>query len=165
MAGGVSVVETVRLVDLERDGDALLHLLDHYASDPMGGGKPLSPEVKQQLIPQLQSRSDYLGIIALHGEQAIGLINAFEGFSTFAAKPLMNIHDVIVASEYRGNGLAQRMMAKVEEIARERGCCKLTLEVLSNNHVAQAAYRKFGFGVYELDPEVGGAVFWEKALS
>ena len=164
MAGGVPVVETVRIVDLDKDGDAVLQLLDHYAQDPMGGGKPLSEEVKQNLIPQLQSRSDYLGVIAFNNETPVGLINCFEGFSTFAARPLMNIHDVIVASDYRGNGLAQRMMEKVEEVARERGCCKLTLEVLSNNHVAQTAYRKFGFGVYELDPEAGGAVFWEKGL-
>ena len=164
MAGGVSVVETIRIVDLDKDGDALLQLLDHYACDPMGGGKPLSQEVQQNLIPQLELRSDYLGVIAFSQDIPVGLINCFEGFSTFAAKPLMNIHDVIVSEEYRGNGLAQRMMAKVEEVARERGCCKLTLEVLSNNHAAQAAYRRFGFGVYELDPEAGGAVFWEKGL-
>ena len=164
MAGGIQVVETVRTVDLKRDGDGLLQLLDHYARDPMGGGKPLSADVKQNLIPQLQSRSDYLGVIAFHEAQPVGLINAFEGFSTFAAKPLMNIHDVIVSEECRGNGLAQRMMEKVEEAARERGCCKLTLEVLSNNLVAQAAYRKYGFGSYTLDPAAGVAEFWEKTL-
>lgn len=165
MAGGVPVVEiTVRVVALDEDGAAVLQLLDHYASDPMGGGRPLSTQVRQNLIPQLKSRSDYLGVIAHQGEQAIGLINAFEGFSTFAAKPLMNIHDVIVVSNCRGNGLAQRMMHKLEECARERGCCKLTLEVLSNNHAAQAAYRRFGFGAYELDPDAGQALFWQKRL-
>ncbi len=164
MAGDLSVVETLRVVDLKNDGDAVLQLLDHYARDPMGGGKPLADEVKQNLIPQLQKRNDYLGVLALVDEQPAGLINAFEGFSTFAAKPLMNIHDVIVASDYRGNGLAQRMMSKLEELARERGCCKLTLEVLSNNTVAQNAYRKFGFGAYELDPEAGQALFWQKSI-
>lgn len=164
MAGGVPVVETVRTVNLGRDGDALLQLLDHYARDPMGGGKPLSAEVRHKLIPHLKLRSDYHGIIAFHNEIPIGLINAFEGLSTFAAKPLMNIHDVIVASEYRGNGLAQRMMGRVEELARECGCCKLTLEVLSNNIVAQNAYRRFGFAGYELDPQAGQALFWQKPL-
>jgi ribosomal protein S18 acetylase RimI-like enzyme len=164
MAGSISVVEEIRPVALERDGDALLQLLDCYARDPMGGAAPLPEQVQQNLIPQLQARSDYLGMIAFHDEKAVGLINAFEGFSTFVAKPLMNIHDVIVVSELRGNGLAQRMMEKVEEIARERGCCKLTLEVLSNNTAAQKAYRKFGFAAYELDPEAGQALFWQKAL-
>ncbi len=164
MAGGVPLVESVRRVELTTDGEAVLQLLDHYARDPMGGGEPLSETVQQNLIPQLQQRSDYLGVIALHGDNPVGLINAFEGFSTFAAKPLLNIHDVIVANEYRGNGLAQRMLEKIEQLARERGCCKLTLEVLSNNEVAQGAYRKFGFGAYELDPEAGQALFWQKPI-
>jgi ribosomal protein S18 acetylase RimI-like enzyme len=167
VAGGLSVVETIRPVELEGpegDGTALLQLLDSYARDPMGGGNPLSAEVRGNLIPQLQQRSDYLGIIAFYGEQPVGLINAFEGFSTFSARPLLNIHDVIVAEEFRGSGLSQRMMEKVEQLARQRGCCKLTLEVLSNNTVAQNAYRKFGFSAYQLDSGAGQALFWQKAL-
>jgi ribosomal protein S18 acetylase RimI-like enzyme len=165
VAGSLSVVETIRPVDLGGpDGDALLQLLDNYARDPMGGGTPLSAEVQRLLIPQLRQRSDYLGVIAFCDGQPAGLINAFEGFSTFAARPLLNIHDVIVAPEFRGGGLSQRMMVKVELLARERGYCKLTLEVLSNNTVAQGAYRKFGFGAYELDPAAGQALFWQKPL-
>ena len=164
MAGGVSVVETIRPVELDRDGAALLQLLDSYATDPMGGGKPLPEEVQQTLIPNLKARDDYLGVIAFYDNNPAGLINAFEGFSTFAAKPLMNIHDVIVVSEFRGKGLAQRMMEKLEQLAHERGCCKLTLEVLSNNQAAQSAYRKFGFEAYQLDPEAGEALFWQKPI-
>lgn len=159
-------VEHIRVVEFERgDGEAVLRLLDCYASDPMGGGRPLSDEVKANLIPRLRARHDYLGVIAFHDHEPVGLINAFEGFSTFAARPLMNIHDVIVAPTARGQGLAQRMLEQVEQLARERGCCKLTLEVLSNNEVAKGAYRKFGFGAYELDPEAGVAVFWEKVIT
>ena len=40
----------------------------------------------------------------------------------------------------------------------------LTLEVLEGNKVAQAAYRASGFAGYELDPEVGRAMFWQKKL-
>jgi hypothetical protein len=30
--------------------------------------------------------------------------------------------------------------------------------------LAQSTYEKFGFGGYELDPEMGGAMFWQKSL-
>ena len=50
-------------------------------------------------------------------------------------------------------------LAKVEEIAKAKGCCKITLEVLSNNEVAKASYSKYGFKGYELDPKVGHAIF------
>ena len=160
------MVEIIREIDLAdaRDSAALLSLLDGYARDPMGGGEPLSEEVRIALIPQLKRCGHYLGVIAWHGETPVGLINGFEGFSTFAARPLLNIHDIVVTPAVRGTGLSQRLLAKVEEIARIRGCCKLTLEVLSNNHVAQDAYRKFGFEAYQLDPQAGQALFWQKSL-
>lgn len=160
------MVELIRVIDLHdpRDGAALLELLDGYARDPMGGGEALDDEVQRSLIPQLLQRSDYLGVIAWHDDTPVGLVNCFEGFSTFAARPLLNIHDIVVAQTVRGSGLSQRLLAKVEELARLRGCCKLTLEVLSNNHVAQGAYRKFGFAAYQLDPEAGQALFWQKSL-
>ena len=56
------------------------------------------------------------------------------------------------------------MLGKVELLARDRGCCKLTLEVLEGNAVARSAYEKFGFTGYELDPAMGKAHFWEKKL-
>jgi ribosomal protein S18 acetylase RimI-like enzyme len=86
------------------------------------------------------------------------------GFSTFKARPLINIHDIVVIEDYRGLQLSQLMLKKVEEVARVRNCCKLTLEVLQGNEVAQNAYDKFGFGGYELDPEMGGTMFWQKSL-
>ena len=38
----------------------------------------------------------------------------------------------------------------VEEIALERNCCKLTLEVLEKNYIAINSYKKFGFNQYQL---------------
>lgn len=99
----------------------------------------------------------------IDGEPA-GLINCVEGFSTFACMPLVNIHDVIVAKKFRRLGLTDKMLAKVEQMAQERGACKLTLEVLEGNNVAQNAYIKAGFDSYELDPAMGKAMFWQKTL-
>ncbi len=56
------------------------------------------------------------------------------------------------------------MLSTVEQIAQDKGCCKLTLEVLEANQPAQQAYTKFGFSGYELDPRAGKALFWEKLL-
>jgi ribosomal protein S18 acetylase RimI-like enzyme len=97
------------------------------------------------------------------GEPA-GLINCFEAFSTFKCKPLVNIHDVVVEKNFRGLGVSQLMLAKVEERAKEKGCCKVTLEVLESNKVAQNSYMKFGYDGYELDPKMGKALFWQKLI-
>jgi len=145
-------------------GDALLKLLNAYAKDPMGGGEPLSEYTLNKLVPSLQQRSDVVVVLAFVNSQPVGLINCFEGFSTFACRPLLNIHDVTVLKPFRGMGISSMMLQEVESIARQRGCCKLTLEVLQNNTIAQASYRKSGFAPYQLDPEAGVALFWEKKL-
>ncbi len=142
----------------------LVSLMDYYAQDPMGGGKALKEDVKKNLAKQLSKLSHAFSVMAFADGKAIGLINCFEAFSTFACKPLINIHDVIVLKEYRGQGVAQMMLQKVEDVARDKGCCKITLEVLSGNEKAKSSYKKFGFRDYELDPKMGTALFWEKQL-
>jgi ribosomal protein S18 acetylase RimI-like enzyme len=144
---------------------AILTLLDEYAQDPMGGGKPLDTEVQHTLIPALINQPGALSILAFDQDKAIGLVNCFQTLSTFRARPLLNIHDVAVSKTHRGQGISTRMLKKIEEIARQRGCCKLTLEVLEGNQIARNAYMKLGFSGYELNPELGQALFWEKKLS
>ncbi len=143
----------------------LLYLLDQYARDPMGGGEGLKSSVKKTLIDQLQKRDFACTVLAYVDDQPAGIANCFEGFSTFAAKPLINIHDLAVVSEFRGMGISQALLQEVENIACEKGCCKVTLEVLSGNQTAINSYQKFGFRQYELDPEKGQAQFWEKKLA
>lgn len=144
--------------------EELVELLDMYARDPMGGGVPLDPQVRAMVVEKLAASGIAFSLIAYVDGQAAGLVNCVEGFSTFAAKPLINIHDVAVAPGFRGLGLSQQLLSAVETIARERGCCKVTLEVLQGNQVAQAAYRKAGYAGYALDPDKGDALFWQKTL-
>ena len=148
----------------ERHARDIASLLDAYACDPMGGGKPLDADVKTNVVSALSGLPHAFSVIAYVDGEPAGLINCFELFSTFACKPLVNIHDIIVLNEYRGQGLSQRMLKSVEDIAVAKGCCKLTLEVLSCNAAARASYEKFGFSGYELDPQAGSALFWQKTL-
>lgn len=143
---------------------ALVELLDGYARDPAGGGTPLSAQVRAELPAALAARPQAFSVLAYDDGQAVGLINCVEGFSTFACRPLVNVHDVVVASSHRGQRLAQRMLERVEQEARARGACKLTLEVLSGNVSARKAYEREGFADYQLDPAFGSAMFMQKKL-
>lgn len=153
-------------LDLRDTGQAAawLALLDHYARDPMGGGSGLSDHARRHLVGRLQLVPGFHAALAMAGEQAVGLINCFTGFSTFAARPLLNIHDIVVHSAWRGRGIAQLLLDWATCRAGELGCCKLTLEVLANNHPAMAAYERAGFAPYVLDPQAGNALFLQKIL-
>ena len=156
----------IRRVDYTAAADraALITLLDAYAQDPMGGGTPLADDVKARLCDELAALPSAASFIAWIGDEAVGLVNTFEGYSTFKAKPLLNVHDVAVLSAHRGRGVGQALLAACEALARERGCCKLTLEVLSGNRRALRSYESFGFVPYVLDPAEGHALLMQKWL-
>jgi ribosomal protein S18 acetylase RimI-like enzyme len=144
---------------------AIVQLLDSYAQDPAGGGKPLSDYAKTHLVKELAARPQAFSVLAFDGDKAVGLVNCIEGFSTFACRPLVNIHDVAVLPGHRGQRIAEKMLALVDEIARERGACKLTLEVLQGNVGAVKLYERVGFAGYQLDPAMGQARFFQKWLA
>lgn len=143
---------------------AYLSLMSDYAQDPMGGGEDLSDFAKQHLIATLLTRNDVFIVLAFADKRPVALLTAIEGFSTFSCKPLLNIHDVAVKKEFRSQGLTYALFSEIEKIAKSRGCCKLSLEVLEGNEVAKKAYRKQGFSDYQLDPKFGNALFWTKSL-
>lgn len=143
---------------------AVVAMLDDYARDPMGGGEPLPDETKENLVEEMAKREYVFSLLAFVDDEPVGLANCVEGFSTFAAKPVMNIHDIAVIKDFRGKGIAKRLLQEVETLAQFRGCVKLTLEVLQGNERAKMAYDKFGFKPYQLDEATGKAEFWQKYI-
>ena len=161
-----SLLIDVSVADYDDPADAIavVALLDEYARDPMGGGAPLDPTARDRLIPGLRATPGAFSVIARADGVAVGLANCLMGFSSFAARPLVNIHDMVVTLSQRGKRVGRAMFAVIEAIARERGACKVTLEVLEGNTGARALYGSLGYGDYGLDPAMGRAMFWQKAL-
>lgn len=143
---------------------AIVELIDAYASDPMGNGKPLSVDVRQTLIPGLQQHPTTLIFLAYQGGHAVGIAVCFQGFSTFAARPLINIHDLAVLPDLRGQGIGRQLLEAVECKARARGCCKLTLETQENNRRARRIYQAAGFAQAVYEDAAGGSLFFAKPL-
>jgi Acetyltransferases len=139
-------------------------MIDAYSSDAMGDGKPLDPDVRARLIPGLRKHPTTLIFLAFANERPVGVAVCFIGFSTFAAKPLVNIHDCLVVDDYRGRGVGRRLLEAVEAKACELGCCKLTLEVMDKNDRAVRAYKAAGFSPYALQEGAGTAIFMAKPL-
>lgn len=157
----------IRRIDLADPAHVrgLLAQLDAYAAGHTGSGSPLAPEVHAALPALLAAQPHYLGLLAFDGERAVGVANCFFGVSTFRARPLVNIHDIAVEAGWQRRGVGRALLARIEQEARARGCCKITLEVLEGNAPAIAAYAQAGFARYALDPAMGGALFFEKPLA
>ena len=122
----------------------------------------MDDEALARLPSVLASRPHFHGWVAFIDGEPAGIVNCFEGVSTFRAEPLLNIHDIAVAAKFRRRGVGAALLDAVEAGARALGCCKITLEVLEGNTSAIAAYLKTGFEPYELDPAMGRAMFFER---
>lgn len=141
-----------------------LAVMDDFACDPMSGGTPLAPDVRSRLVPALHARDDVTVLLAYVGSRVVGLATCIEGFSTFAARPLWNLHDMAVLSPYRGRGIGTRLLEEIERRARARGYCKITLEVIATNARAQAVYLGAGFDGGAPHSERPATLFWEKRI-
>jgi ribosomal protein S18 acetylase RimI-like enzyme len=116
-----------------------------YICDEMGGGPPLGGEEKARLVEMLSCSPAAFVLIAEAGGEAVGLLTSFEYIATFAARPMLYVHDLYVERRYRGHGVARRLMEEAIAEARRRGCKRLSLEVREDNPHAQALYYKLGF--------------------
>jgi GNAT superfamily N-acetyltransferase len=135
-----------------------------YAADPMGGSQRLPQDVVERLIPGLRQHPTTLIFLAYLDGAATGIATCFRGFSTFSARPVINVHDLAVLPEHRAAGIGRALLQAVERNARESGCGKITLEVQENNIRARRVYEAAGFTQASCGEANGGALFYAKAL-
>jgi len=161
-ATNVTIVDA----DLSRTDhqDALVTMLDAYMRDPMEGGEPPSERVKRDLVPGLRSHPACYVFLAYRDDMPVGFSICFLGFSTFNARPLINIHDIFVDSSVRGRGIGAMLLERIEAKARAMNCCGLTLEVREDNRVARGLYRKVGFDRVVVGEQRVPMEFWRKPL-
>jgi ribosomal protein S18 acetylase RimI-like enzyme len=143
---------------------AIVALTDAYAADAMGNGERLPKEVLDRLVPGLRAHPTTLVFLCYLDGEAVGIATCFVGFSTFAARSLVNVHDLAVLPAYRGRGIGRALLAAVERAARARGCVKVTLEVQENNRRARRVYEAAGFAQGAYADGAGGSLFYWKRL-
>ena len=139
--------------------NALADLLNMYMADPMGDSPQLNKLQQLRLVDGLANHPSSLVLFEIFDEKIVGFATCFINFSTFKVKPYLNIHDFFVHPDYRGKGLAKKLMEELISISEERKYCKINLEVREDNRVAQGLYRSMGFE--ECKPNM---FFWTKTL-
>jgi ribosomal protein S18 acetylase RimI-like enzyme len=130
----------------QRQRQAVIDLMNHYMASDMGGYlPPYENTVAQAVINGLEHHPSKLVLLAEYKGEYVGLSNSFINFGTFAGKPFINIHDIVVLDTYRGLGIGRKMMEAIDAKAQKLGCGKITLEVRDDNLTAQQLYKSMGF--------------------
>lgn len=138
---------------------AFKNLMNAYMEHPMGKSDSITQELADAIIEGLKNHPTYLGIMAVVDDEYVGLANCFENYSTFKAQPLINIHDFIVLPNSRNMGVGKFLLDGIAAVAKQRGCCKVNLEVRHDNTPAMNLYKKVGYA--DCNPPM---YFWEKVL-
>ena len=90
-------------------------------------------------------------IVAEFGQQAAGfvcVVAATLNESPDDPAPFAQIHDVYVKPEYRGQGVADMLIAEAERFTRSNGAHVMRLGVLNGNGPARRFYTRHGFREY-----------------
>ena len=165
MSGPHSTIAIVEAdLTLPEHQRAVVEMTSAYSADRFGNGRPLGEEVSGRLVQGLREHPTTVILLAYDGGQPIGIATCFRGFSTFAARPLLNLHDLAVIPAYRGQGIGRLLLAAVESKARALGCVKVTLEVLAGNATARRLYEAMGFASPHGENDAGQSLFLAKSL-
>ncbi len=148
----------------EEHRTAIPYLLNEYAKDLLGFRSQLDNWVLNNLTSGLENFTNAIVLLAKTDHKFVGMAICFLGFSTFKARPLINIHDFLVLKEFRNRFIGKKLLQEVETIAKKMHCCKITLEVQENNTSARRLYNSYGFKHSFLKEEAGDQLFLTKEL-
>lgn len=137
----------------------LLELLNDYMEDEMGISQSMPADLGPKIIEGLKKHPAYFGFFVCVGGKFAALANCNLNYSTWAAKFLINIHDFIVSPAFRKQGVGEFLLDEIEHYAKEKGYCKVNLEVRNDNFKAQNLYKKVGYSDC-----VPSMFFWQKLI-
>lgn len=132
-------------LNIEEHAEHFLRLTSAYMADMMGGADAWNAEQKENVIQEMANHPCALILFAIVDGQFAGICTCFYAYSTFLAKPLINIHDIYIQDAYRGIGVGKKLVQTLEEVAKEKKCGKITLEVRRDNLNARDLYKSQGF--------------------
>jgi GNAT superfamily N-acetyltransferase len=86
-------------------------------------------------------------MLAYDAEECVGFALFFQNYSTFLAKPGLYLEDVFVKPHARRQGVGRALLARLAEIACERGYGRMEWTVLDWNEPAISFYQRIGADV------------------
>ncbi|HIF5585247.1 TPA: GNAT family N-acetyltransferase [Vibrio parahaemolyticus] len=130
-------------------------LFREYSSD-------VSASIESTIVNQLFELPYFHGFLCLNDDVPLGFAVCFESFSTYRARKMLNIHDFMISSNARGQGLGKLLLGGIENYCSENDYLKITLEVDEENTVAKKLYSSLGYEDYQV--VLKGLNHWQKYL-
>lgn len=140
---------SIRAAQAEDDA-FILSLVDRFTAFALPAGRTraeLDRGIRADLERHLRDRpaTSRMFVIEHDGDRA-GFVHLQFVEDFFSGDTHCHVSDLAIAPGHEGRGLAGRLLAHAEALAREHGCPRLTLSVFPGNERARALYERHGFG-------------------
>lgn len=106
--------------------------------------KPSNLPAAEKFLFDLVSTDESVVFMAMKDELAVGFVQLYPTYSSLSMKRSWILNDLFVLESFRGQGIAQELIAEAIELARSTGSSHLSLETASNNP-ARKLYERLGW--------------------
>ena len=121
-------------------------VLELFAQKDLDDGNVLRVEDANAIFNKFQAYPNYFLYVAVIGNRVVGTFELLIMDNlAHQGKPSGIVEDVVVAGEYRFQGIGRKMMEYAMEACRESGCYKLTLSSSIYRGLAHQFYEDLGF--------------------
>lgn len=124
------------------DGVALHALLVELAAFEQGGVDATPADLERDGFGE---KPLFEALLAERDGRAVGMLTFLPLYSSWRGRPALLIHDLYVREAARGSGAGKALVTRLGEIGRQRGCCRIDVNVLDWNQRARAFYAGLGF--------------------
>jgi GNAT superfamily N-acetyltransferase len=124
------------------DLDLLVPLFDAYRQFY---GRPSDLPAARRFLQQRMERKESVVLLAPEAGRGVGFTQLYPSFSSAALARTFVLNDLYVDGRFRRQGVATRLLAAAEEVARTEGAVRMTLFTGVDNVHAQAVYRATGW--------------------
>ncbi len=132
---------TIELAEVEHI-DKLAPLLDAYR---IFYGQPGNLPAAAHFLFERMINHESVIYLAMVGEEAVGFVQLYPGFSTVSLRPEWRLNDLYVRPEWRRQGVARKLIEEAKKLVRDREDKGLVLETAHSNAPAQRIYESLGF--------------------
>ena len=129
------------------DLSQLANLFDQYR---VFYQQPSDIDAATQFLRNRLKKQDSAIYAAQIEHQFVGFTQLYPSFSSVSMRAIWILNDLFVASAYRNQGIARKLMHTANHHAHATGAIRLELATQHSNHLAQYLYKSLG---YEQDTE------------
>lgn len=123
--------------------DQFVNVVDEYRKFC---GFNTSPEETKEFFKHLHKENKAATFIAISEEdQVMGFVNLYPTYSTLSLRKIWILNDLGVSSKFRRLGVAQALIKKSIEFAKESDAIRIELKTAKTNLNAQKLYSEIGF--------------------